>query len=191
MKRTKITIMCECAVMLSLSIALSFIPIYEAPMGGSVTLLSMLPVLMVGVRHGLKWGVGTSFLFAMFQLFQALIKGTVFPYCIGIFMILICAAFDYILPFTALGLTGLAHKKDGSLGRIRTLVIMAVLIVFRFCCHFVTGVAIWDQWAPEGMGKYLYSLIYNGTYMLPELVLTVAAAAVLTSIPQFKRLIQR
>lgn len=191
MKRNKITIMCECAVLLALSIALSFVPIYEAPMGGSVTLLSMLPILMVGVRHGLKWGVGTCFLYSMFQLFQALIKGNVFPYCIGITTILICAAFDYILPFTALGLSGFAKGKAEKLSRVRTLIIMAALIAFRFCCHFVTGVVIWGQWAPEGMGKYLYSLIYNGTYMLPELVLTVVAAAMLMSAPQFRRLLKK
>ena len=191
MKRSKIAVMCECAVLLALSIALSFVPIYEAPMGGSVTLLSMLPILMVGVRHGLKWGVSTSFLYAMFQLFQALIKGNVFPYCIGISMIIICAAFDYILPFTALGLSGFAHSKNGNIGKIRTVVIMSALIVFRFCCHFITGVAIWGQWAPEGMGKYVYSLLYNGTYMLPELVLTVAGAAIIISTPQFKRLMQK
>ena len=63
MKKTRI--MCECAVMLALSIALSYVEIYKMPMGGGITLLSMLPVLLVGVKHGLKWGLGTSLLFAV------------------------------------------------------------------------------------------------------------------------------
>lgn len=191
MKRTKIATMCECAVLLALSIALSFITLYQAPLGGSITLLSMLPVMMVGIRHGLKWGVSTCFLYSVFQIIQALISGNVFPYCIGITTIIICAAFDYLVPFTALGLTGLAHKKDGSIGIIRSLIAITVLVILRFCCHFVTGVVIWRQWAPEGMGKYLYSLLYNGGYMLPELVLTVVGAAIIMSTPQFAKIMKK
>ena len=66
----------------------------------------------------------------------------------------------------------------------------ALLIIFRFLCHYITGVVIWGQWAPDGMGKYLYSLLYNGGYMLPELVLTLAAAAVITGAPQFKKMLR-
>ena len=183
--------MCECAVLLALSIALSFISLYRAPLGGSVTLLSMLPIMIIGTRHGLKWGLTTCFLYSLFQIMQALMEGNVFPYCIGISTILICAAFDYILPFTALGLTGLVYKKDGTAGTVGALITISLLLVFRFCCHFVTGVVIWGQWAPEGMGKYLYSLLYNGGYMLPELVLTVTGAALILSTPQFKRIMKK
>ncbi|MBQ7688369.1 MAG: energy-coupled thiamine transporter ThiT, partial [Clostridia bacterium] len=56
-------------------------------------------------------------------------------------------------------------------------------------CHFITGVVIWGQWAPEGMGKYLYSLLYNGQYMLPELIITVVLAAVLINIPQMRKVL--
>ena len=55
----------------------------------------------------------------------------------------------------------------------------------------ITGVVIWGQWAPEGMGKYLYSLLYNGGYMLGEFVLTLAVTGLLLSIPASARLFRR
>ena len=66
--------------------------------------------------------------------------------------------------------------------------LFSILIFVRFLCHFITGVVIWGQWAPEGMGKFLYSLVYNGSYMLPELVLTVVISALLLSSRQIERL---
>lgn len=57
MRQSKVRTLSECAIMLALSIALSFVVIYKMPLGGSVTLFSMLPVMLVSVRHGLKWGL--------------------------------------------------------------------------------------------------------------------------------------
>lgn len=175
---TKTRRLCECAILLALSVALSFVKIYNMPMGGSVTLLSMLPVLLVGLRHGVKWGFATSGLFAAVQLVQALIEGNVFPYCNTAAAVIVCILFDYVVPFGLLGATGIVSVKHG---KIKILSVIAVLIIIRFVCHFITGVVIWGQWAPEGMGKFIYSLVYNGQYMLPELVLTVIAAWALMS----------
>jgi len=183
--------MCECAVLLALSAALSFVVIYPAPMGGGVTLLSMLPLLMVGMRHGARWGIGTAFVYSVIQLCQALIAGNVFIYCYTPAAVVICVLFDYMIPFTALGFTFLSRDKNGNARRTPFLLISAVLIVFRFLCHYLTGVVIWHQFAPGGMGKYIYSLAYNGGYMLPELVLTLAGAAVITGSDYFKKLMKR
>ena len=187
MKKTRI--MCECAVMLAMSIALSFVKIYEMPMGGSVTLVSMLPVLFVGIKHGTKWGLGTSLLFALVQLIQGIASGNVFVYCNTAAIVIICALFDYIVPFGVMGLSGVASVKKYGFSRARILVTFGVLIAVRFICHFITGVAIWGQWAPEGMSKAVYSLIYNGQYMLAELILTIAVAAALTAVKPIKQLL--
>ena len=72
---------------------------------------------------------------------------------------------------------------------------MGVVVFARFLCHFVTGVAIWGQWAPEGMGKFLYSFLYNGGFLLPDLLICIVAAVLmfrkseirkLASLDQFK-----
>ena len=175
---TKTRRLCECAILLAMSAALSFVKIYTMPLGGSVTLLSMLPVLMIGLRHGMKWGFATSGLYAVFQLAQALINGNVFPYCYTAMAVIICILFDYVVPFGILGATGCVSVKSG---KAKVLTVIAVCVAVRFVCHCITGVVIWGQWAPEGMGKFIYSIVYNAQYMLPELVLTVLAAWALMS----------
>ena len=61
----KIRHLCECSVLLALSIVLSFVKVYEMPMGGSITLASMLPVLFIGVKLGYKWGLGSAFVLSL------------------------------------------------------------------------------------------------------------------------------
>lgn len=189
MKKTRI--LCECAVLLALSIALSFVKIYRMPLGGGITLVSMLPVLCAGIRHGTKWGLGTSLLLAAFQLVQSLSSGNVFPYCQTAAIVVLCVLFDYLFPFGALGLSGLVCETALPLHRGRILLTFGGLIFFRFLCHFITGTFIWGQWAPEGMGKFLYSLVYNGQYMLPELLLTVLVTWFLVSAPGTAKLFLR
>ena len=84
--------------------------------------------------------------------------------------------FDYIVPFTVLGFAAVGKKKFGMAG---VYVGIVAVCFIRFLCHYITGVFIWGQWAPEGMAKALYSLLYNGQYMLPETILTLVAAVLL------------
>lgn len=166
------------AIMLAMSIVLSlvsgFIPVLKMPMGGEITLLSMLPVALVSVRYGLKQGILTAFVYSVFQVIMGFAGGNVFVWTKTFPTFMICLFFDYLIPFTALGLSGIFRKK-GDLGIICGI---GIAITIRFICHYFTGVVIWGQWA-ENMSKYLYSLIYNGQYMLPELILTCVGASIL------------
>lgn len=170
------------AIMLAMSIVLNFIPVYRMPMGGEITLLSMVPISLVCVKYGLKQGLITSFIYSVFQLFMGIAGGNVFVYTKTFFSITVCVLFDYLVPFTALGLSGIFRKR-GNAGIIGGI---AMAVFIRFCCHYITGVVIWGQWA-EGMSKYLYSLIYNGQYMLPELILTCVGAAILINAKPIKK----
>ena len=162
------------------------------PMGGSVTLASMLPILLIGLKFGYKWGFASSGIYAMIQLMQAVIKGNVFVYCTTFGTVLVCALFDYIVPFAILGFSALGKPKgENKLSIIKVSIIFSVLIAIRFVCHYITGVAIWGQWAPDGMGKYLYSLLYNGQYMLPELIITLVIAVLLMSSSQIEKLLTK
>ncbi len=183
--KNNLIMMTECAVMLALAIVLSLLRIFKMPMGGSITLFSMLPICLVAVKYGAKQGLSTAFLFMVFKIVKALIEGDVFVYTVGAFAVIVCVLFDYVLPFTCLGFAGI-FRKHGNAG---ILCGISLVVIFRFICHYVTGVVIWGQWAPEGMGKYMYSLLYNGQYMLPELIITVVLAAVLINIPQMRRLL--
>ncbi|MBQ8836617.1 MAG: energy-coupled thiamine transporter ThiT [Clostridia bacterium] len=185
MKNTKVRLLAESAIMLALAIVLSFIKIWNMPMGGSVTLLSMLPIMLIAVKNGNAWGVGTAFIFSLFQLVQAVIEGNVFPYCGTLGIVVLCVLFDYVVPFTCLGFCAVGKKKFGDIGII---IGIASVCVIRFLCHYTTGVVIWGQWA-EDMSKSLYSLIYNGQYMLPELILTTVAAVILINAKPIRKIL--
>ena len=185
MKNTKVRLLTEAAILLALAIVLSFIKIWNMPMGGSVTLLSMLPIMLIAIKNGTAWGVCTAFVFSMFQLVQAVIEGNVFPYCGTIGIVALCVAFDYIVPFTCLGLCALGKKHLDDFGLYIGIVCVCII---RFCCHYATGIVIWGQWA-EGKSKAMYSLLYNGQYMLPELILTLVAAVVLLNAKPIRKLL--
>ena len=188
--RTKTPKLVLAAILVSLAMALSFAKLWEMPMGGSVTLGSMLPILLLSLALGVKWGLAGSTVFALFQLVQALIEGNVFPYCETAGTLILCILFDYVLPFTVLGLAGaLRNIRIGRFRHAGAYAGIVLALVVRFLSHFITGVAIWGQWAPDGMGKYLYSLLYNGGFMLPELGITLVLAALLLESPEMKRLI--
>lgn len=193
-RRSQTVMLTECSVMLALSVVLSFVKVWEMPMGGSVTLLSMLPVLLISVKYGAKGGLSTAFVLALFQLVLGIASGNVFVYCTSVGTAAVCALFDYLLPFTVLGLGGIFCKRSVSAGKSRkTFALLlggfAAVIALRFLCHFLTGVVIWSQWAPGGQSKYIYSLLYNGQYMLPEAVITLIGAAGLWKVSAVRRLL--
>lgn len=191
MKRLNIYALCQCGIFVALATILSFLPVFEMPMGGSVTLASMLPILLIGVKFGYKWGLGASVTFMFIQLLQALVKGNVFVYCVGAGAVIICVLFDYIVPFTVLGLSAFAKPKKGKeLNIPLVLVTFSVLIFVRFLCHFITGMTIWGQWDDGFWGAFVYSLSYNGSYMGCELVITVVTASLLLSSKQIEKLMK-
>ena len=188
--RSKTPSLVRAAILVALSVALSYAKLFSMPMGGSVTLGSMLPIMMLSLAMGIKWGLAGAFVSSLFQLLQAVIEGNVFPYCETGTTLVVCILFDYLVPFTVIGLAGLL--RDLKLGRFRhfgAYLGIVLCCVARFVCHFITGVAIWGQWAPDGMGKYLYSLLYNGGFLLPELGITLVLAALLLESPELRRVL--
>lgn len=184
-RRNNLIKLAECSVLLALSVVLSFIEVWKMPMGGGITLLSMLPVCLIAVKYGIKGALPTAFLYSVIQFAIGFGSGNVFVYCTTAFTWVMCLLFDYIVPFTALGFSGIFGKKLGNAGIIAGI---ALMIGIRFVCHYITGVVIWGQWA-EDMSPYLYSLIYNGQYMLPECIFTCIGAAILMKIPQIRKLL--
>lgn len=184
-RRSNLIKLAECSVMLALSVVLSFVEIWKMPMGGGITLLSMLPVCLIAVKYGIGGALPTAFLYSVIQFAIGFASGNVFVYCTTAATWIVCMLFDYIVPFTVLGFSGIFKKKFGNIGIIAGI---ALMICIRFVCHYITGVYIWGQWA-EGMSPYLYSLIYNIQYMLPECILTSVAAGILIKLPAVRKLL--
>ena len=146
-------VLAEVSVMVALSLVLNFIKVYQLPQGGSITLGSMVPVLLISFRRGPKVGVFSGVVFGMAQM---LLDGWFYS---PVGMIL-----DYPLAFGALGLAGIFRKTP--------LIGVVVSLATRFLSHFISGVVFFGMYAPEGMSPIVYSAVYNGSYMLPEMVIS-------------------
>lgn len=189
MSSNKTRILVEGAVMVALATILSFIRIFKLPWGGSITLLSMLPIVLFSIRRGVKAGMAVSVAYALLQFGQGIIDG-LFGWGLTPGMLIACIFLDYIGAFSVLGLAGLFRKKDlpGWIAGI------SLAIVLRFVLHFLSGVVIWHSYGELWNGfstdnTYLYSFLYNGCYMLPELVFTLIGAIVLLKAPQTKKIL--
>lgn len=167
----KVKTLVECAILVALSTVLSLIPIgIKLPLGGSLTLLSMLPICLISIRHGLKWGFGSAFLYSLIQFFidlgPALGWGLTPWRWVGMIL------FDYIIAFTVLGIAGIFAKK-GTAGVVGG---VALACALRFVSHVISGAIVFDIWCPEGWSPFPYSICYNGAFMLPELIFTCIGA---------------
>ena len=170
---SKTRILVECALMIAIGTVLANVKIYELPNGGSVTLLSMLPFVLISFRHGVKWGVFTGFVNSLLQM----LLGFYAPPAPGLLPLVGMILLDYVLAFTLLGLACVFAKpfQNRLLGAA---VGSAVVCFIRFLCSFLSGVLIWGNLS-DGLPAWTYSLGYNASYMLPETVLTVVAVVLL------------
>lgn len=172
------------AIMIALATVLSLITIIKLPLGGSVTLLSMLPICLLAIIYGTKWGFACAFVYSLAQLGLGIAEAVSWGLTPAALAGTI--AFDYIVPFTLLGISGIMAKR----GMIAKMSGIVIALVIRFICHFATGIIIFDIWSPWE-NVVLYSLCYNGTYMLPELVFTVLGAFFLLSAKPIQKLIAK
>lgn len=162
------------SIMIALGAVLSMIKIWNMSWGGSITLLSMLPIILVSVKFGVKRGLFVSFIYSVVQLFFGIVFDGLLGWGLTPVMLISCILLDYIFAFSVLGLAGLFKDKglSGILGG------SALAIVLRFILHVLSGIFVfasvgklWEGF--ETSNTVLYSLLYNGCYMLPELVFTV------------------
>lgn len=172
------------AVLIGLATALSLIKIWQMPLGGSITLLSMLPIALISIEYGVKWGMTGAFVYSLIQMFLDL--AAVLSWGLSPAAIVGTILLDYILAYTSIGLAGVFRKKGipGICGGV------FLALFLRFVFHLISGTIIFDIWMPEGWANpFIYSVCYNGLYMLPEMVLTMAGAVILFKTPSFTRLV--
>ena len=159
----------------------------SAPFGGSVTVFSMIPVILIGLRHGPMWGFSTAFVYSMTQFLFDASKMSGWGLA-GPKAFILCTLFDYIIAFTVLGATGFfkfAIVQTPARGKKIIYASIATLFVcfLRYLSHVFVGAVLWYELYKESIaeGAWLYSITYNFTYMLPETIITlIAAPAVVT-----------
>lgn len=190
--QSKTHILTESAIMIALATVLSMVKIWEAPYGGSVTILSMCPVILLSLRRGIKVGLMAGFAHSLIQLLLGLNSVAWIPNAGGI---VICILTDYLLPFTLLGLGGIFRGVKFSEKELMNLTVSAVLgallvTLLRYLCHIVSGAVIWYaldlQWYADDpthivfrYGAWMFSIIYNGGYMIPEIITTTLGTPLL------------
>ena len=161
--------LCEGALMVALAQILGYLKLAEAPNGGSIT-FAMFPIILFAVRWGLRPGLMAGFLFGLLQL---IFDGA---YAWGWQSMLL----DYLVAFTPLGLAGLFRGKSWGLFAGTLAGCLA-----RFAIHYISGVTVYKILAPTEFLNWtfsspaLYSLVYNGSYMLPNTIIALVLAAVL------------
>ncbi|MCW4017081.1 MAG: energy-coupled thiamine transporter ThiT [Candidatus Bathyarchaeota archaeon] len=146
-------IFAEAIIFVALATALSFVIVYVMPQGGSITAGSMVPLIWLSLRRGPKIGIAAGVLYGVIQFI-------VLPYAVNPIQVLL----DYPLAFGVLGLAGFFKKLP--------LVGATVAITGRFIMHFISGVFYWAPLYAPDMNPYVYSAVYNASYLVPELVVT-------------------
>lgn len=165
----------ESAVFIALATVLSTLK-FDMPMGGGVTVVSMLPLVFLSHRWGWRWGAVSALVYSVLQLLLGL-DNVGYAAAGGMAMAVGCILLDYVVAYTFIGFSGIFdgpekdHRRAIATG-------IAVTFALRFLCHFVTGFWIWNTlWPNEyGMGGLAYSAAYNGWYMAAELILTEIVA---------------
>ena len=155
------------AAAVALAMITSMIKIIDMPMGGSVTLFSMLFICLIGYWYGAGAGIATGCAYGLLQFI-------IDPYMLSILQVLI----DYPLAFGALGLAGLLHSHKFGL---QTGYLLGV--TGRFVFAILSGVIFFADYAPEGMNPFVYSFLYNGAYLGAEALVTV----IILSLPPVAR----
>lgn len=169
-------------VLVALGTVLSFIKVFDLPYGGSITLCSMLPVMLFAYVCGTKWGLAAGFTYSVLELLFGLdaLKGVSAATVVGSVFL------DYLLAFTVLGFAGIFRNKIKNDPAAFTLgALIAGLL--RYLASFLSGWILWSEYADvnfspmlAGMSgntlAFFYSLLYNGSYMIPEILITCVAA---------------
>lgn len=184
--------------------AISMVIPLQLPFGGSVTLASMLPIILVGYMFGVKWGLGSAFVFSVIQMLLG--WGTVSAFfmpgdsqMVWYNAVIVCII-DYILAYTVLGLSGVLSRKIKNPAAALCMGSVFALLL-RYLCHILSGAIFFGTWAEwfftdimPGVGTWVlssfsgfglaavYSVVYNGLYMIPEIILTAVLAAIVPKV---------
>ena len=201
----------ESAMHLAMAIVLELVSkmvIPEMPFGGQVTLVSMLPVVLVSYRHGVKWGLVTGIAYAALEmaLGAKTVSAAFQPGYFGdgtmILNALIMCVLDYLIAFTVLGFGGMFRNRIENPG-VALLCGSVAALGLRYLTHIISGYILFAGWAewfftqegfpawgaklvetlsPEALGL-TYSVVYNGLYMVPEIILTAIASLLVAKVP--------
>jgi thiamine transporter len=207
-KREKTQRLVVSAMMLAIATVLAlvcaYIPFLNFPFGGGLTIASMLPIVLVSYMYGVKWGLLCGSVYGLLQMVLGATMSQAFAGLSG-FSIVIMALLDYIVAYVVVGTAGMFKGKLEN-DTLAVALGSAVAILLRLVCHFLSGWILWGSYASSyfeemnnSFGSFmlssfdgqllaaLYSLVYNASYMLPELLMSVIGIVALMAVKPLKK----
>ena len=197
------------AIATVLAFICAYIPFLNFPFGGGLTIASMLPIVLVSYMYGIKWGLFTGGIYSLIQMLMG--HGTIVAMFLpnddayqGALRAIIICLLDYIVAYTSIGLGGLFRNRVKNHSLALCLGVIVALTV-RYAVHITSGAIFYGAFAEwfftdtvfaemafsksimekmsGGMLALVYSVIYNGCYMIPEIIITAVAAIPVSRIP--------
>ena len=174
-KKSATRVLTESAILVAAALALSYLKIPVGfslgGFGGSIDFV-MIPLIIIALRHGAGWGLGSGLVFGIIKYFFAA------GFAVNWQSILL----DYGVAYMAVGLAGLPYvRKNDIAGTF-------IGCLGRFVIHFISGITIYAMWLPEEFlnmtmtNTWIYSLLYNGTYMLPNTILALVVVPIIMAV---------
>lgn len=204
-----------CSMMIAIATVLAliceYVPFLNLPFGGGFTVASMLPIVLISYMFGIKWGLGCAFTYSIVQMLVGFRTVSAFfmpaddNYAGSLAAALGICFIDYVLAYTLLGLGGAFRGVKNKTFGIVVCVVFALSL--RYVAHIVSGYIFfgaWAEWFFTQEGFYaigqgilstfsgsalslVYSIFYNGLFMLPEIVITSIVAIPVSRLPQIKK----
>jgi thiamine transporter len=202
------------ALAMVLAMVCALIPFLNLPFGGGFTVASMLPIVIISYMYGMKWGFFSAAIYSVIQVVMDLYLGkgsTLIALFMpnsedymGIGAAIAILIIDYLVAYTLLGFGGAFRKMKNKTLALTLGVVLALSL--RYLAHIVSGYIFYGAWAEwfftqdnfyaiggwildtfsgEGLA-IIYSIFYNGLYMIPEIVITAVAAVIVSRLPVIK-----
>lgn len=148
---------CFCGLSIALAFICSYIKFFKLPFGGSVTLLSMFFICLPGLIYGFKLGILSSLAFSIITFVIS-----------GYYVSIPQVCFDYFLAFGLMGACGLFVELGADIK-----ISFCIACIIRFICSSISGFVFFAEYAPDTMNPFVYSIVYNGSYIFAEMILTL------------------
>ena len=187
-----------------LALLTNYIPFLNLPYVGSITIFSMVPLIILSYRYGIGWGFFSGLVFGVLQMAIGATTG-VFAGA-ELYVVVFSILLDYLLAYAVIGLAGMFKNKIKnpfvSIG-----VGSLVVCVLRYVVHVLSGALLFGSYAewyfteggfPVDAGAsilnsfsgtalaWIYSLVYNAMYMVPETLITVVGAVLIMAVPAIR-----
>ena len=158
MEHSKTRMIAEAGVAIAIAQVLSFITLFHMPQGGSIKAASMVPLMIFAYRWGGTRGIWAGVVYGILHFLLG------FKSSIHYLSIIL----DYLVAYGVIGVCG--YFKDNMTGLVSGSI---VAITLRWFASVTSGAVVFASYAPQGQNPWIYSMIYNASYMVPDGILNI------------------